>query len=106
MTHSYIYVIGGDEPPFKVGISKDPTKRLKNLQTGHPYPIRIHSLTETCVTKTKLLETVIHRNLKHLRTSGEWFDVPVKDLILEVQYVIMRYGEDPILKTLLKHKII
>ena len=106
MTHSYIYVIGGLEPPFKVGISENPQKRLKSLQTGHPYPLQIHSLTETCVTKTKLLETVIHRNLKHLRTNGEWFDVPVKDLILEVQYVIMRYGEDPILKTLLKHHMI
>ena len=106
MSYSYIYIIGGDEPPFKVGISKNPNKRLKSLQTGHPYPLRIHSLKETDISQTKLLETVIHRNLKHLRTNGEWFDVPVKDLILEVEYVIMRYGEDPILKTLLKHKII
>ena len=106
MTHSYIYVIGGLEPPFKVGISKNPQKRLKSLQTGHPYPLQIHSLTETCVTKTKLLETVIHRHLKMYKTNGEWFNVELKDLLLEVDYAIIRYGDDPILKSLLKHHMI
>ena len=106
MAVSYIYIIGGNTPPYKVGISKNPQRRLKNLQTGSPYPLKIHSLTETCITKTKLLETVIHRHLKFKRTSGEWFDVPLEDLKLEIDYAIIRYGEDPILKSLLKHNMI
>ena len=28
---SYIYIIGSDEPPYKIGISKNPEKRLKEL---------------------------------------------------------------------------
>ena len=40
------------------------------------------------------------------KTSGEWFDVALADLILDVEYAIMRYGDDPILKSLLKAHII
>lgn len=106
MNVSYIYIIGGDSPPYKVGISKNPKKRLKSLQTGSPYPLTIHSLTETCITKTKLLETVIHRHLKHYRTNGEWFNVPLEDLKLEIDFAIIRYGDDPILRSLVKHNMI
>lgn len=106
MTVSFIYIIGGDAPPYKVGISRDPKRRLKSLQTGHPYPLTLHSVTETCVSKTKLLETVIHRHLKMYKTNGEWFNVELNDLLLEVDYAIIRYGDDPILKSLLKHHMI
>lgn len=106
MSISYIYVIGSDNPPYKVGISRDPARRLKSLQTGHPFPLQLHYTKETDICKTKLLETVIHRHLKMHKTSGEWFDVVLKDLILDVEYVIMRYGDDPILKSLLKAHII
>ena len=64
MTTSYIYVIGSDNPPYKVGISRDPVRRLKALQTGHPYPLQLHYTKETDCCKTKLLEQVIHRHLK------------------------------------------
>jgi len=103
---SYIYVIGSDNPPYKVGISRDPAKRLKSLQTGHPFPLQLHYSKATDICKTKLLETVIHRHLKFHKTSGEWFDVVLANLILDVEYAIMRYGEDPILKSLLKAHMI
>lgn len=106
MAISYIYVIGGDAPPYKIGISKDPQRRLKSLQTGHPYPLKIHHIEETDISMTKLLETTIHRHLKLHKTKGEWFDVSLENLLLDLRYVIMRYGEDPILKTLLKHRLI
>jgi len=106
MTTSFIYIIGSDQPPYKVGISRDPEKRLKSLQTGHPFPLKLHYSKETEICKTKLLETVIHRHLKLYKTSGEWFDVSLKNLILDVEFAILRYGEDPILKSLLKAHLI
>jgi hypothetical protein len=106
MTTSFIYIIGSDQAPYKVGISRDPKKRLKTLQTGHPFPLQLHYTKETDICKTKLLETVIHRHLKLYKTSGEWFDVILANLILDVEYAIMRYGEDPILKSLLKAHMI
>ena len=106
MTTSFIYIIGSDQAPYKVGISRDPIKRLRSLQTGHPYPLQLHYTKETDICKTKLFETVIHLHLKMHKTSGEWFDVILANLILDVEYAIMRYGEDPILKSLLKAHMI
>lgn len=98
MAISYIYVIGSDSPPYKVGISKDPQRRLKDLQTGFPQKLKIHMMKETESTKTRLLETVIHHHLKHHKTHGEWFDMSLKDILLEVEYALIRYEDDPTLR--------
>ena len=103
---NYIYIIGSDKPPYKVGISKNPQRRLRDLQTGHPYPLAIHSIIETSITNNKLLESVIHRNLKHFRTSGEWFDLSLEKLKLEVDFVMIRYSEDSTLKTRITQNIL
>lgn len=89
---SYIYIIGSDNPPYKIGISKNPDKRLKSLQTGHPFPLQIHSARLTDISETKYLERMIHQNLKFYRTKGEWFNIELKDAILEVEYAVMRYS--------------
>lgn len=91
--NSYIYIIGADAPPYKIGISKEPQRRLRSLQTGHPYPLKIHNLKETDLTETKYLERMIHQNLKHYRTKGEWFQIDLKDAVLEVEYAVMRYSK-------------
>jgi len=103
---SYIYIIGSDKPPYKVGISKNPQRRLRDLQTGHPYPLAIHSIVETPTSNNKLLESIIHRNLKHLRTSGEWFDIPLEVLKLEVEFVMIRYSEDSTIRTRITQNIL
>ena len=106
MTENFIYIIGSTQPPYKVGISKDPQRRLKSLQTGYPFPLQVLYTKTTKICKTKLLEQVIHRHLKMHKTHGEWFDVSLSNLILDVEYAIIRYGEDPILKSLLKAHMI
>jgi Meiotically up-regulated gene 113 len=105
MQTSYIYVIGTEQPPYKIGISKNPQRRLKNLQTGHPELLRIHSIKPTNCQETKLLETVIHRNLKHYKLKGEWFNINLKDALLEIDYALMKFQDDPLLKTFVKLKM-
>lgn len=104
MANSYIYVIGSDNPPYKVGISKNPERRLKNLQTGHPQKLRIHTLKETDSTKTKLLESAIHYHLRLHRTHGEWFNMDLKNILLEVEYALMRYEDDSLLRIRVRDK--
>lgn len=107
MSTSYVYIIGEENnPPYKVGISKNPKLRLKNLQTGHPRPLKIHSVKETDGFKAKLLETIIHKNINQYKTNGEWFDVDLKKLLLEIEYVFIRYEDDPILKVIVKDKLL
>ena len=106
MTISYIYVIGSDTPPYKVGISKNPERRLKNLQTAFPYELKIHVKKPTEAVKVKLLETIIHRNINNYKTKGEWFDIELSKLLLEIDFALIRYEDDPLLKTLVKDKIL
>lgn len=106
MTTSYIYVIGAEGPPYKVGISKNPERRLKSLQTAFPYKLKLHVKKSTEIAKVKLLETIIHRNINNYRTNGEWFDIDLSNLLLEIDFALIRYEDDPLLNTLAKDKIL
>ena len=103
---SYIYIIGSDNPPYKIGISKDPEKRLRNIQTGHPYKLKILELRETNAKRTRLLESVIHKHLDNYRMKGEWFNIPLEDAKLHVDFALIRYEDDPLLEHLVKNKLI
>lgn len=56
----------------KVGRSKHPEQRLKQLQTGSPHPLRLilH------VPGQGSMERVLHQRMRDRRTrrSGEWFE--------------------------------
>ena len=44
MKPAYIYIITDGDNNFKIGLTKrDPEKRLKQLQTGHPKTLSIFS---------------------------------------------------------------
>jgi predicted GIY-YIG superfamily endonuclease len=63
---------------IKIGISKDPAKRLKQLQTGHPHRLKLlHTLCEEKYT-AKQAEALLHKRFWGYRTksSGEWFNLP------------------------------
>lgn len=68
----YFAYIGADAPVYvKVGFSKyDPRKRLKNLQTGCPFPIKLLGF----VIGHKVQEEELHDVLRGYRVQGEWFD--------------------------------
>lgn len=101
----HLYIIGSDHPPYKVGISKNPKERLRALQTGHPERLQLHYMVEAEHSQPKLLETAVHRNIKQYNTTGEWFDVPLDKLKLELDFILIRYGNDPNLKILLKNNM-
>lgn len=92
----YIYVIGPKEPPVKIGITGDLTQRLRNLQTGHSRELFVHHSEAIDNDKTaKLFEGIIHKNLKHRQTYGEWFDISIEDAIDYVKWCIIRYENEP-----------
>lgn len=103
---SYIYIIGSENPPYKIGISKNPERRLKNIQTGHPHKLQILELRETDSKRTKLLESVIHKHLDQYRMKGEWFNISLEQAILHLDFALIRYEDDPLLEHLVKNKLI
>lgn len=70
----FVYVVGCEEfTPVKVGHTHDGVEsRMRGLQTGCPYPLKVLHV----IPGTQTLETWLHRHMRPLRLCGEWFDGP------------------------------
>lgn len=66
---SYVYFIGGDDTPIKIGFSNAPHERLASLQTAHWAPLRILAKVEGTLER----ESSYHDRFYEYRMSGEWF---------------------------------
>lgn len=53
----------------KIGVAADPIVRLKELQTGNPFPLKIAATIPGCFSTEKEL----HRVFERFRLEGEWF---------------------------------
>jgi hypothetical protein len=63
--------------PVKIGIARDPARRLATFQTAHWGRLYLFSNIRTG--NARMLETAVHRRLKPLRLKGEWFDISVAE---------------------------
>ena len=67
----------------KVGISKSPEKRRKQLQTGNSNPVKIEKIVWfENEPQARKIEKRIHRYLKKedKHCKGEWFDIEWKEM--------------------------
>lgn len=74
-TIGYLYILESDGKT-KIGITKNsPSKRVAQLQTGSPNPIRLVKSYRTW--KYKQLEQDLHKQFSLLQTNGgsEWFAI-------------------------------
>lgn len=87
-----MYVIANNtDGPVKLGISHDPHSRTKQLQTGHVDKLEVFHQEPVDKSKIKIFERLLHRDNRHYRIRGEWFNMSVKDAICYIQYTIIRY---------------
>ena len=100
----FIYIIKDTiNNSIKIGISQNPTKRLKQLQTGSPNPLEL-IYTEECGyggrKRTLQLEKLIHKDIKGkgLKQRGEWFTLnestSIQEIINTVMWIRIRYEQD------------
>lgn len=73
VTDRYVYVIGAEGQPVKIGIALDPEKRLKAIQNGFPHRLRIYAQVEAFGGLAPRVEREAHRMLADHRMNGEWF---------------------------------
>lgn len=74
----FVYFVINDKNKIcKIGFSLDPQKRLKQIQTGCPYPLRLYRQIEG----TYELEKQLHKKFQQYKTNGEWFYI--KDRLFE-----------------------
>jgi len=91
MNISYLYVIGPKQNgPVKIGFSAHPEQRLKTLQTSHPDPLVIHHTVKFDSKNIRELEKIIHKEVSHKKTQGEWFNISPQDasLLLEHMFIL------------------
>lgn len=82
---SVIYVIG--ESPtgkVKIGVSDEPWKRLKGIQTGNPGTLGILATFPG----DRGTEKHIHNAFRDYRLSGEWFDLNGRNVVDEVSLLL------------------
>lgn len=72
-----IYMIqSGDGGPVKIGLSKNPKKRLSQLQVSHPYTLRLIHI----FAGGRDEEIALHLRFAEARIRGEWFH-PLPEIV-------------------------
>ena len=87
----YIMRCGG---LFKIGVSTDPGRRLRQLQTGNAHSIRLLFCAK--IKRPYQVERVIHQFLKEYPDTwvkGEWFRLP-KACVLGLAKTILGYTHE------------
>lgn len=77
-----VYAIGTGVAPTKIGHTGDLDSRLRSIQTGHPYKLKIiATLNSGQWLGADALEYKIHTLLAPRRLEGEWFDIDVEGIV-------------------------
>lgn len=64
-------------PILKIGMSDNPLKRMKQVQSGAGFPLKLVYESEPVINPTTV-ERLIHKELLKYRKGGEWFELDVK----------------------------
>ena len=72
-----VYLLKSDYTGFyKIGVSKNPAKRVKQLQTGSAENISIIHVFETEIPYK--VETTLHNYYSMHKVNREWYDLPIE----------------------------
>lgn len=71
----YIYVMGGEGGPQKIGLAKNVQSRRDRLQTGSAVPLDIAIQNAVSPDLANHVEAYVHWLLRERRMAGEWFRV-------------------------------
>lgn len=80
----YIYLIQNQESSkYKIGVSKNPQKRIQQLQTGSGEKLKLIHTFET--NNARKVESALHNKYLHFKTIGEWFDLSLSEEVVFLQ---------------------
>lgn len=75
----YVYLISDiNNYTYKIGISNNPEKRIKALQTGNERVLKI--VHKILCTYYNDVETALHNKFQFLKVNGEWFELSDNDI--------------------------
>ena len=74
----YIYLIQSlEEGYYKIGVSRKPTKRIQQLQTGNSSPLKLIDTYQSELADK--IERILQRRYSHFHKEGEWFDLSISE---------------------------
>lgn len=91
---AYVYVIGSQNGPTKVGYSVDTERRLKSIQRPKTQRIQVFGKWPVGHASALAVERYAHWLLRDKQISGEWFNV-TPDEASEAVYRAVNEGVDP-----------
>lgn len=71
---AYVYAIGSQSGPVKIGYSSDPSKRLKTLQAKADHELFILGKWSIHGRRALCIERYVHWLLRDKHFTGEWFN--------------------------------
>lgn len=76
----YVYAAQDCNGRIKIGISKDPEQRVKQLNVGHPDNLKLVYMAKA-IDNTYLSEKEAHEKCKDYHLRSEWFSAPALELL-------------------------
>lgn len=74
----YIYLIQSlENSHYKIGISNNPQRRIKELQTGNSSELRLVEVYQS--EYAEKIERALQRRYSYLNKEGEWFDMSISN---------------------------
>ena len=94
---TYVYFIQQGRGSVKIGVSDDPEKRLRTMQTGNQKPLRLlGSVPFQSRSDAFEVEKYLHEKYSHYRSKGEWFRRAVlKEIKIKGKRLIGGSGNRP-----------
>lgn len=75
-----VYVIESSDKRVKIGISKDPKKRIRSLSTSGGFDV-VNSFISSKTILARECEIASHNNFSAFRVGGEWFDIDFNEAV-------------------------
>lgn len=86
---NFIYIISNGKH-YKIGFSKNPKKRLSQLQTGTSDKLSLEYSLNFDIAPIHIIEKIAHRQLQS-KISGEWYSENLDTLKAILNYIKIRY---------------
>lgn len=83
----FVYVIGSQDNPVKIGHANRVEKRLTSLQMGNPDDLRILGKVVVPWDLAAPIEKETHHVLRHYHRRGEWFNVSAETALKVIEGV-------------------
>ena len=92
----YVYVVGPEIGPKKIGIAKNVRSRLSQYKTHNTQNVKLLFSINCPKDKAKRIEKSVHQALKERRVHGEWFNVSVEEAKAAIRDAAAREKHPPI----------